>query len=159
MTLYHTSQIEVPHPDVTFSRRHLDFGRGFYLTKLEKQARNYGNRFLRQELPAVMNVYHIDDDIPAATHKQFLAYDEEWLEFINLCRHEQPHQQYDIIEGGIADDDVFNTLNLYWSGLMTKETALGELKKREVNHQMCITSQQVLDHHLHYVKSIKLLLR
>ncbi len=37
----------VPCYDVlhTFSRKHLDFGVGFYLSPLEEQARSYGQRF------------------------------------------------------------------------------------------------------------------
>lgn len=38
MLLYHTSNVEVTTPDITHSRKHLDFGRGFYLTSLREQA-------------------------------------------------------------------------------------------------------------------------
>ena len=47
MKLYHTSNVAVPEPDILHSRNHLDFWRGFYLTPLESQARNYGQRFIR----------------------------------------------------------------------------------------------------------------
>ena len=156
MLLYHTSQIEVTHPMVSCSRRYLDFGQGFYLTRLEKQARKYGNRFLREGLDAVLNIYELDDDIPRISRMEFKAYDDEWLEYVNLARHESEREYFDIIEGGIADDDVFNTLNLYWDGLMSREAALGELAKKEVNHQICICSQEVIDRHLHFIESIKL---
>ena len=76
MLLYHTSQIEVPHPLVSYSRRYLDFGQGFYLTRLEKQARKYGNRFLREGLDAVLNTYELDNDIPRIVRKEFKAYDD-----------------------------------------------------------------------------------
>ena len=48
MLLYHTSNVEVTTPDVTHSRKHLYFGRGFYLTSLREQAEKYGQRFLRK---------------------------------------------------------------------------------------------------------------
>ena len=57
MILYHTSNVEIPHPDIKFSRNHLDFGKGFYLTTLKQQAINYGQRFLRKGDNAIMNVY------------------------------------------------------------------------------------------------------
>ena len=57
MTLYHTSNVIVPQPDTVHSRRHLDFGCGFYLTPLESQARDYGQRFIRRGEPAIMNIY------------------------------------------------------------------------------------------------------
>ena len=56
MRLYHTSNVEIPHPDIKFSRNHLDFGKGFYLTTLKQQAINYGQRFLRKGDNAIMNV-------------------------------------------------------------------------------------------------------
>lgn len=63
---------------------------------------------------------------------------------------------YDIIEGGIADDQVFNTLDLYISGIYTREQALDQLKYKKPNHQVCITSQEILEKHLHFVSSEKL---
>lgn len=38
MIVYHGTTIEIPHPDVSFSKKYLDFGRGFYLTTYQKQA-------------------------------------------------------------------------------------------------------------------------
>lgn len=35
MILYHGSSLAVPHPDLTHSRRNLDFGRGFYTTPIK----------------------------------------------------------------------------------------------------------------------------
>lgn len=63
MRLYHTSNVEIPHPDIKFSRNHLDFGKGFYLTTLKQQAINYGQRFLRKGDNAIMNVYELDNNL------------------------------------------------------------------------------------------------
>ena len=62
-----------------------------------------------------------------------------------------------IIEGGIADDQVFDTIDLYFSGVYSYEQALDQLRFKKPNHQVCITSQKVLDECLHFVESIKLL--
>ncbi|MBO5086286.1 MAG: DUF3990 domain-containing protein [Paludibacteraceae bacterium] len=43
MTLFHTSNVEIPTPNIKFSREHLDFGKGFYLTILREQAEKYGD--------------------------------------------------------------------------------------------------------------------
>ena len=61
-----------------------------------------------------------------------------------------------IIEGGIADDQVFDTIDLYFSGVYSYEQALDQLRFKKPNHQVCITSQKVLDECLHFVESIKL---
>ena len=91
MTLFHTSTIRIPSPDTCHSRDHLDFGRGFYLTPLESQARNYGQRFIRRGDPAVMNIYRFSDAVADAARKTFLEYDGEWLDFIAACRKGLPH--------------------------------------------------------------------
>lgn len=46
MIVFHSSSCVVEHPDLTFSRDYLDFGKGFYVTTIEEQARKYAQRFL-----------------------------------------------------------------------------------------------------------------
>ena len=46
MIVFHSSPCIVNHPDVSFSRDYLDFGKGFYVTTIEDQARKYAKRFL-----------------------------------------------------------------------------------------------------------------
>ena len=44
MIVFHSSPCIVNHPDVSFSRDYLDFGKGFYVTTIEEQARKYARR-------------------------------------------------------------------------------------------------------------------
>ena len=155
--LYHTSNVEVRIPDVHYSREHTDFGRGFYLTSLREQAEKYGQRFLRKGEAAVMNIYELDDEnLQEFSRITFEAYDSKWLDYVTACRKGQDRTIYDIIEGGIADDQVFDTIDLYFSGIYTYEQALDQLRFKHPNHQVCITSQLVLDKYLHFIESIKL---
>lgn len=156
MILYHTSQLVINKPDVSYSRNNLDFGRGFYLTSLKEQAVFYGQRFIKRGENAFLNTYQLDEHIQGFTYKLFAAYNAEWLDYITACRKGLPHKAFDIIEGGIADDQVFNTLDLYMSGIYTKEQALNQLQYKKPNHQVCITSQEILNNHLHFVSSEKL---
>ena len=156
MRFYHTSNTIVSEPDVRHSRKHLDFGLGFYLTPLEKQARDYGLRFIRRGEPAILNIYELPDEIADISRKVFPAYDGEWLDYVTACRKGLPHKQYDIIEGGIADDQVFDTVDLYLQGIYTREQALDQLQWKKPNHQLCITSQRVIDHFLLFVESVTL---
>lgn len=153
MTLYHPSTLRIEKPDIYHSRPHLDFGVGFYMTLLQSQAIEYGARFLHRDETAILNVYELDDDIEIFSRHVFTTYNEEWLDFVTACRKGLPHATFDIIEGGIADDKVFNTVDLYFSGIITKEQALDQLKYKQPNHQLCITSQELLDHHLHFIDS------
>lgn len=154
--LYHTSNTIITQPDTLHSREHLDFGRGFYLTSLYEQANKYAERFLRRGECAYINVYEIDDELTPFSQKVFDAYNNEWLDFVTACRKGLPHAAYDIIEGGIADDQVFNTIDLYFAGIYTYEQALDQLRFKRPNHQVCITNQKILEEKLHFVKSIKL---
>lgn len=56
MILYHASNCIVDNPDVLHSRNFLDFGKGFYMTSLEEQARKYALRFLLNEDKAYLNI-------------------------------------------------------------------------------------------------------
>ncbi len=154
ITLYHSSRVVVDKPDILHSRESLDFGKGFYLTRLRSQADKYAERFIRLYNSAVLNIYHFDENLEGFTSHVFEKYDGEWLDYIVACRRLQDHTLYDIIEGGIADDKVYNTVDLYMQGIYTKEQALDMLIYKKLNNQICITSQELLDRSLHYVKSI-----
>ena len=156
MILYHTSTIAIDSPDVLHSRAHLDFGKGFYLTPIKEQAERYGERFLLRGEDAVLNVYELDNLCPGFSKKVFDSYDGEWLDFVAACRRGTPHEVFDIIEGGIADDQVFNTIDLFFSGIYTREQALDQLRFRKPNHQVCLTSQSLIESHLHYLESKQL---
>lgn len=149
-TLYHTSNQIVEHPDLQHSRRFLDFGVGFYLTPLREQAVHYGDRFKIAGSCAFLNTYILDFVEENFIHKRFEHYDEEWLEFVAANRLGLPTAHYDIVEGGIANDKVFNTVDLFFSGLITKEEALKRLLPMQPNWQICILNQTILDNYLHF---------
>ena len=61
--------------------------------------------------------------------------------------------QYDIVEGGVANDNVIDTVEDYENGIITAEQALGQLKYKKVNHQICILNQDIVDKHLSFISS------
>lgn len=157
MILYHTSDKSIEHPDISYSRDYLDFGKGFYTTPNRGQAEKYAKRFFREQRPAFLNVFEIDDEIEEVSRKTFDAYDGEWLDYVVECRRAHPHDTFDIVEGGIADDDVFNTLDLYMDELILRDEAIKRLRKKKPNWQICLCSQKLIDKHLHFVESIELI--
>lgn len=156
MKVYHTSNVIVSKPDTFHPRSHLDFGSGFYLTSLEQQAKDYAQRFIRRGEPAFLNVNEFNDAPIGFSRMRFPSYNGEWLDYITACRKGLPHEHYDIIEGGIADDNVFDTIDLYLTGVYTRDQALDQLQWKEPNHQICITSQRALDNCLLFVEFLKL---
>lgn len=55
--------------------------------------------------------------------------------------------------GGIADDRVYNTMELYIDNLISKEETLKRLKYYKPNNQICIVNQEVIDLHLKFIKA------
>jgi predicted RNA-binding protein YlxR (DUF448 family) len=72
MIVYHGSYIEVENPSVDFSKRNLDFGRGFYLTTYPDQAERWAKRkALRTAGQAKISVYELGEDL-ADYHRKSL---------------------------------------------------------------------------------------
>lgn len=157
MILFHTSNAIVEHPDVKHSRAALDFGRGFYLTALRDQAVRYGERFLLRGEPAYLNSYQLDEGFRQKfIVKTFPVYNEEWLDYVSTCRHDEPVEEYDVVEGGIANDKVFRTLDLFWAGDIDRQEALKRLRYEKPNHQICLLKQAVIDECLTFLSQEEL---
>ena len=156
MEVYHASTIVVEHPDTTHSRAFLDFGLGFYVTTMQVQAQKYGERFIRRGKDAILNTYELSDDLNKWKVMEFKRYDEAWLDFVTECRKGRVVGDYDIVIGGIANDKVFRTVDLYFAGDITKEECLRRLIYEEPNNQICIRSQQVLEECLTFKRSQRL---
>lgn len=152
MILYHGSYIAIPSPNVSHSRSRLDFGTGFYLTNIYEQVRNWAARFRYRNYPCIVNVFELDYESVQKNYriKIFESYDKEWLHFIIRNREGQPVDDYDVIIGGVANDKVFNTIELFQNGLISEEETLGRLKYEKPNWQMCIRNQEILNNYLKY---------
>lgn len=151
MTLYHGSYMAIPSPDVLHSRQRVDFGRGFYTTPLREQAMKWVERFKRRGQPGVLSVYSFDEScLSQLDVLRFEDYSREWLRFVLDCRNGADRSAHDIVWGGIANDKVFNTVELFFSNLITEEEALGRLRFEKPNVQVCFRTQFVLDNHLHF---------
>ena len=160
LTLYHGSQVSVPQPNAKAGRKNLDFGPGFYLTTIKKQAEDWavvmaGRKGRNAE--AVLNTFLLNMEqaaIDGVRIKSFPTYDLEWLDYVVACRRGKDYSnEYDIIEGGVANDNVIDTVEDYEKGIITAEQALGQLKYKKVNHQLCILNQTVIDKYLTFVES------
>ena len=153
MKVYHGSYMVVDNPHISFSRDALDFGKGFYVTRIKEQAINWTNKFKRRGKKGYLNIYELDIEKIKQEYKvkEFLSYDLEWLDFILECRAERNiYLKYDIVIGGIADDRVYNTIELYQDKLIEKDEALKRLKYYRPNQQICIVNQEIIDKYLSY---------
>ncbi len=145
MLVYHTSDQQFKNPDILHSRDALDFGRGFYVTRIKNQAVNYAQRFLRMGRDAFLHVFDYTPN-PNLKIKVFDSYNEDWLDFVCNCRKgKDDYKHYDIIEGGVANDKVYQTVDLYMAGIYNKEQALQNLMYEKPNNQMCFITQKAID--------------
>ena len=159
MKLYHGSKAVIDKPLVSYGRDNLDFGKGFYTTSIKEQAENWVQRFILLGHKGIINIYDYNETNTKSKYKYkiFPEYNEEWLDFILACRGgSRIYLDYDIIEGGIANDKVFNTVELYFQNLIDKQTALSRLKYEKPNNQICFLNQEVLDAVLHFESSYEL---
>lgn len=155
ITLYHGSYTKVDSPLVNAGRKNLDFGRGFYVTNLQSQAEKWaviiGGRRNDDDW-GIVNEYELDNDA-LAKYKilSFPTYDLDWLDFVVSNRHgEDAAKGYDAVEGGVANDQVIDTVEDYENGRITAEQALNQLRFKKPNHQLCLRNQEIIDKHLRF---------
>lgn len=158
ITLYHGSSLSVPAPLTGVGRRELDFGPGFYLTNLREQAERWARRVcvIRAVETPQISIYKFDETLlPADVRRLRLEhYDQEWLDFIVSSRRgKEPWKDYDIIEGGVANDQVIDTVEDYYAGRITVEQAIGQLRFAKPTHQMCISNQTIVDRCLQFMNA------
>ena len=157
ITVYHGSAIEVSKPLVALSRPNLDFGQGFYVTNLRQQAERWASRIAtRRMVNPVLNIYEFNVNAAKKEYRylKFESYDKAWLDFIVANRKgKMLWKGFDVVVGGVANDNVIDTVEDYIRGRMSAEAALVELSKHRLNNQFCILNQEVIDKYLRFVES------
>lgn len=160
MIVYHGSTEIVNYPLVSIGRKNLDFGRGFYVTSIKQQAISWALRPLNDGKEKYLNTYDLNiTETLKSGYKvlSFDSYNREWLDFVVGNRKgDNLWKQYDIVTGGIANDRVFNTVELYANELITAEEALQRLRYHKPNYQICILKQDIIDKYLSFLNAEKL---
>ena len=146
MIIYHGSSVEVAKADVFHSRKNVDFGKGFYATPIKEQAVKWAARFKTHTGTGVVSEYEFDVESVKRNFKVLIfdGYTENWLDFIIDCRKCNDISNYDVIIGGVANDKVFNTIELFFDGLIEKTEAIKRLRYEKPNLQICIRNQKVI---------------
>jgi hypothetical protein len=148
MRLYHGSTVTVRKPSLRPGRSNADFGKGFYTTSVLEQAVRWAH--IKQEREdaarAVVSVYEFDKSLLDNTDlkiRQFTGADEPWLLFVTGCRKSRPHE-YDLVQGPVANDKVFTTVNLFESGLLSANAAILQLKAYKTYDQLSFHTPRVI---------------
>ena len=151
MILYHGSNMSVEHPKLIKQNRHLDFGFGFYTTSNRDQAANFAGKVVERSKngKATLNIYSFDEEVAFKECKllKFDSPDEEWLNFVAANRQGiYDGEQYDLVYGAVANDDVYRTITLYITGILNKEQTLTALKVRKLFNQLVFTTEKALEY-------------
>lgn len=115
LKLYHTSDREIPVPDLKRGRKNADFGQGFYLSPDLDFIRRWAVK------DAVLNCYELD--LTGLRVQQF-ARDADWFRYIFQNRRVQDVMDADVIIGPIANDTIFDTLGILSSSFLATDDAL-----------------------------------
>ena len=138
--LYHGSSMIVSEPEIRKARYTKDFSWGFYCTERRKQAETWS---IRHSEIGYLNIYEFRERSDLKI-KHFSTTDSEWLDFIAECRVGKIHE-YDIVEGPMADDTIWNFVNDYLSGNISKAVFWEYAKFKHPSHQISFHSMRALE--------------
>lgn len=137
--VFHGSNVEVSAPKILQNGFRKDFGYGFYCTRLENQAKRWA---LSRKGASIVNRYRFRP-IEGLKVLEFEKMSEEWLDFVASCRRGKTHD-YDIVEGPMADDRIWNYVEGFMEGSISRE-AFWELVKFDYpTHQIAFLSEASL---------------
>ena len=146
MKIYHGGTLAVEKPEIRISAYGKDFGQGFYCTEFQAQAERWAKRF---ETP-VVSVYEYSPN----SGLDMIVFDEitdEWLDFIADCRSGKTHS-HDIVIGAMANDQVWNYVADYISGVLTREQFWILAKFKHPTHQIAFCNITALER-IRYIES------
>ena len=157
MILYHGSNMTVSRPRLIRQDRNLDFGSGFYTTTQREQAAAFAKKVAarRKEGIATLNIYSLNEEETFAACRllRFHGADEAWLDFVCANRNGSYRgPAYDLVYGAVANDDVYRSVTLYLTGVLTKEQTIAALKIKKLFDQLVFTSEKSLQY-LHFERS------
>ena len=139
MLLYHTGFDEIKHPDIHIGRKNADFGQGFYLSPDLDFTRRWSR--IRNDRNTYINTYELD-----TTDLNILKLDRDskWYEYINANRNHKAdiYLEYDVIQGPIAIDTIYDMFGITTSGFVDSDAALKLLSIGPVYTQVTIKSEK-----------------
>ena len=137
--LYHGSNVVVQNPKILINGHYKDFGYGFYCANLKKQAKRWA---LTKRGESVVNSYTYmgNSDLKVCSFEEMT---EEWLEFVVNCRRGKEHE-FDIVDGPMAGDQVWDYVEDYMDGSISKEAFWELVKFKYPTHQIVFCTEEAL---------------
>lgn len=139
LLVYHGSSQLVETPEIRIAKFNKDFYFGFYCTIMKKQAERWATRF---DEKGYINIYEYHPN-PELKVLKFEEMTEEWLDFIVACRLGKSHD-YDIVEGPMADDTIYNYVQGFIDGKYSREMFWALAKFKYPTHQISFHTARAL---------------
>lgn len=140
MELLHASGGKVEFPEIRLGRHTKDFHWGFYCTNDYKQAKRWAKR--QNPCPTInYYTYNVDSTLKKLEFKDMT---DEWLDFIASCRAGNGHN-YDIVEGPMADDRVWDFVKLYLNERISKKAFFEIAKFQYKTHQISFNTVKAIE--------------
>ena len=146
LILYHGTNCDFSNVDLSKAKDKRDFGKGFYLTTLQNQAKDWAETLFARFGGDGIFVYEFEFEVKKDLNiKQFDGITEDWLTFIrdNRIRGGIQHN-FDIVWGAVANDKTNRTLALFVEGIYTTKEAMKKLRRNKLNDQISIHTQKAL---------------
>lgn len=137
--IFHGSNVEVAKPRILQNGFYKDFGYGFYCTDIEKQAKRWA---ITRKGESVVNKYNYTPDSKMKVLR-FEEMSDERLDFVAACRKGIEHD-YDIVEGPMADDQIWNYVEGFVSGKVPRDVFWGLVKFSYPTHQIVFCTEAAL---------------
>lgn len=137
--IFHGSRQIVADPEIRIARYNKDFYFGFYCTEFYEQAKRWAIRITGQ---GFVNRYEYTPNAQLSV-KTFPAMSEEWLDFIVACRLGRAHS-FDIVEGPMANDTIFNYVQNFVDGKISREAFWALAKFKRPTHQVSFHTARAL---------------
>ena len=131
MLLYHGSNEIVEFPEIRKTKYTKDFSWGFYCTNDYEQAQKWA---YRRTGAGIVNIYSYTPNDELKILK-FDKMTDEWLDFIGECRNGYIHG-YDIVEGPMADDTIWNFVNDFLEGNISRSVFWEYAAFKHPTHQI-----------------------
>lgn len=137
--IYHGSNSIVSNPKILTNGYYKDFGFGFYCTNIKNQAVRWA---LAKRGKHIVNEfeYKIADGLKVLSFENMT---DEWLDFVTNCRRGITHS-YDIVEGAMADDTIWNYIEDFTSGKISRAAFWELVKFKYPTHQIAFCTQKAL---------------
>ena len=118
-----------------------DFGYGFYCTKIQIQAIKWVER--KYKFNGFVNEFFYDEErAKREVRVKVFKPDDEWLDFIIKNRTSVLECEFDIVEGPMADDQIYNHIDDLYDGIITREEFWKLAEFNYPTNQICFLTEK-----------------